>query len=134
MAALSPAEATRPIDPCSPAAVRTARKDLARNCDPRSLWTTTTPVGWRRATAVRRAVTASWSGHPLVDGVADDAVAEQVLDRAAVDLALRGGVLGDVGRPDPVGCGRGEVPLDVVVVHRRPGRFAAAAPALADGG
>jgi hypothetical protein len=61
MAALSPAEATRPIDPCSPAAVSTARKDLARNCDPRSLCTTTTPAGRRRATAVRSAVTASWA-------------------------------------------------------------------------
>ncbi len=39
IAALSPAEATRPIDPCRPAAVRTARKLRARNCDPRSLWT-----------------------------------------------------------------------------------------------
>ena len=29
IAALSPAEATRPIEPLSPAAVRTARKDLA---------------------------------------------------------------------------------------------------------
>lgn len=72
------------------------------------------------------------SGHPLVQGVADDAVAEQVLDRAAVELALSGRVLGDVGDPDEVGCRGGEVALNVVVVHRWTGRLAAAATALAD--
>jgi hypothetical protein len=71
-------------------------------------------------------------GHSFVDRVADDPVAEQVLDRAAVELALGRGVLGDVGDPDGVGCVGGEVALDVVVVHRRSGRLAAAAPALAD--
>ncbi len=60
-------------------------------------------------------------GHALVEGVADDAVAEQVLDRAAVELALGGGVLGDVGQPQLVGSGGGELALDQVVVHRRAG-------------
>ena len=41
-------------------------------------------------------------GHPPIDRVADDPVAEQVLDRAAVDLALASGVLGDVSDPDQV--------------------------------
>jgi hypothetical protein len=40
--------------------------------------------------------------------------------RAQVELALAGGVFGDVGQPHPVRCGRGEDPLDVVVVHGRP--------------
>jgi hypothetical protein len=31
---LSPAAATRPIDPDSPAALSTARKSRERNCDP----------------------------------------------------------------------------------------------------
>ena len=36
IAALSPADATRPIDPVSPAALSTARKALERNWPPRS--------------------------------------------------------------------------------------------------
>lgn len=71
-------------------------------------------------------------GHPIFDRVADDSVAEQVLDRAAVQLALAGRVLGDVGDPDLIGPSSGEVPLDVVVVHRRPRRLGGAATALAD--
>jgi hypothetical protein len=66
-------------------------------------WTTTTPGGRRRATAVRRAVTGS-CGHPLIARVADDPVAE-VLDRAEVQLVLGHGVLGDVG--DQTGSGAG---------------------------
>jgi hypothetical protein len=73
-------------------------------------------------------------GHPLVDGVADDAVGEEVFDRAAVDLALTGGVLGDVGDPLAVGLCRGEIALDVVVVDRRAGPGALAGSSLADGG
>ena len=52
----------------------------------------------------------------LADAVADDAVGEQVLDDAGVELALTGGVLGDVGDPGAVGLSCGEVALDVVVV------------------
>ena len=42
-------------------------------------------------------------GHPGVDRVADDPVGVHVLDRAEVELALLGGVLGDVGQPHLVG-------------------------------
>jgi hypothetical protein len=73
-------------------------------------------------------------GHPLVDRVADDPVAEQVLDRAAVQLAFGGGVLGDVGDPDLVRLGGGEVASDVVVVDRRSRGLARAAATLADRG
>jgi hypothetical protein len=37
--------------------------------------------------------------HPRVDGVAHDPVGEDVLDRAEVELALTGAMLGDVGQP-----------------------------------
>jgi hypothetical protein len=73
-------------------------------------------------------------GHPLIDGVADDAVAEQVLDRAAVQLAFGGGVFGDVGDPHPVWCLRGELALPVVVVHGRARALAGAPAAFAHGG
>jgi hypothetical protein len=46
--------------------------------------------------------------HPRIDGVAHDPVAEGALDRAEVELAFAGGVLGDVGEPQPVRAGRGE--------------------------
>lgn len=59
-------------------------------------------------------------GHPVGDGVADDPVGEQVLVRAAVDLALAGGVLSDVCDPDPVRLTCREVALDVIVMDRRP--------------
>ena len=59
--------------------------------------------------------------HPVTDGVADDPVGPHVLDRALVQLALIGPVLGDVGQPQLVRPGRGEVPLDQVVVGRRAG-------------
>jgi hypothetical protein len=73
-------------------------------------------------------------GHPIAEGVADDAVPEQVLDRAAVELALDGRVLGDVGDPDQVrGCGA-ELALEQVVVHRDPGPGGLAAPPLPGGG
>jgi hypothetical protein len=48
-------------------------------------------------------------GHPLVDGVADDALGAGVLDRAEVELSLACRVLGDVGQPELVGAFRGEV-------------------------
>jgi hypothetical protein len=73
-------------------------------------------------------------GHPLIEGVADDPVAEQVLDRAAVELAFGGRVLGDVGDPHPVRRRRGEVPLQVIIVHGRAGQFSAAPAALAHRG
>ena len=60
------------------------------------------PAGPRRAMALRSASTASCGGHPGVDGVADDPLGAGVLDRAEVELALGGGVLGDVGQPQQV--------------------------------
>ncbi len=56
--------------------------------------------------------------HPGVDRVADDLVREHVLDRAEVELPLRGPVLGDVGQPQLVRAIGGEVALHEVVVHR----------------
>lgn len=64
-------------------------------------------------------------GHPVADRVPHNPVGIEVLDRAAVDLALTGGaVLGDVGEPDPVWGIGGEDPLDVIVEDRRPGLLA----------
>lgn len=60
-------------------------------------------------------------GHAVADAVADDPVAAGVLDRAEVELALGGGVLGDVGEPqlvEPVGA---EPALHEVVVDGRSG-------------
>jgi len=62
--------------------------------------------------------------HPIRDGVAHDPVGVDVLDRAQIELALGGGVLGDVGQPQLVRLGGGEVPFDPVVVDRRAGPFA----------
>ena len=59
--------------------------------------------------------------HPRVDRVADDPVGEHVLDRAQVDLALAGAVLGDVGQPQRVGALGAELPVDQVVVDGRAG-------------
>ena len=42
------------------------------------------------------------TGHPVDDGVIDDPAAAGVLDRAEVELALCGGVLGDVSQPELV--------------------------------
>jgi hypothetical protein len=64
----------------------------------------------------------------LVDGVAHDPVAEDLLDRAEVQLALAGGVFGDVGKPQPVRAGRGEVAAHEIVVHRTAGLLASATP------
>ena len=51
-------------------------------------------------------------------GVADDLVGVAVLDRAQVELALTGGVLGDVSEPDLVRCrgGMREVVGDAALV------------------
>ena len=51
MAALSAAEATLPIDPLSSCIESSRWKLLERKGPPRSLWTTTVPVGLRRASA-----------------------------------------------------------------------------------
>lgn len=59
--------------------------------------------------------------------VSATASAEGVLDRAETELAFAGGVLGDVGEPQLVRTGGGEVTADQVVVHRRAGLAALAA-------
>jgi hypothetical protein len=48
-------------------------------------------------------------------------IAARVLDRALVELALLGGVLGDVGQPQLVRRLRAEVAGDEIVVDRRAG-------------
>ena len=71
-------------------------------------------------------------GHPVGDGIAHDPVGEHVLDRAAIQLALTGPMLGDVGEPELVGRRGGEDPLHQIVVHRGAGLAALAAPAPTD--
>jgi len=51
------------------------------------------------------------------DGPAHDHAGPHVQDRAAVDLPLTGGVLGDVGAPQPVRAVGGELALHQIVVH-----------------
>src|SRR5918998_1709286 len=55
-----------------------------------------------------------FGAHVLGDGPADDELGIGVHDRGAVDLALECGVLGDVGDPQPVRLGDGEVAVDQV--------------------
>lgn len=62
IAALSPADATLPIEPCKPCALSAPTNFLDLNWLPRSLWTTQPSVAIRpprRATALARASTAS---------------------------------------------------------------------------
>lgn len=71
--------------------------------------------------------------HPGIDGVAHDAAREGVLDGAQIQLALAGGVLGDVCEPQPVRPVGGDIALDPVIVDRRPGLgVLAAAPSPAE--
>jgi hypothetical protein len=58
-------------------------------------------------------------GHPFAHRVADDPGGAGVLDRAEVELAFTGGMFGDVGQPELVGPGGGELPFDEIVVDRR---------------
>ena len=53
-----------------------------------------------------------------VDGPTDHPAAEGVEDTAAVDLALPGRVLGDVGEPQDVGPVDSEIALDQVLFGR----------------
>jgi hypothetical protein len=53
-----------------------------------------------------------------VDGPADDPAGVAVEDDGAVDLAFAGGVFGDVGDPEHVGCFPGEVAVDEVARGR----------------
>lgn len=58
--------------------------------------------------------------HPGVDRVPDDAVGEHVFDRAEVELALTGAMLSDIAKPQPIWRIRSEIPLDKIIVNRRP--------------
>ena len=68
--------------------VRTSLR--ARNCDPRSVWTTHPATFPRLATALPTASTARRAFHPVADRVAHDPVREHVLDRAQIELAFTG--------------------------------------------
>ena len=68
--------------------------------------------------------------HPVIDRVADDPVRPRVLDRAHVELALVGPVLGDVGEPELVGAPSAELASHEVVVHGRTGPQAPATAAV----
>src|SRR5437763_12389035 len=57
--------------------------------------------------------------HAAVDRPADDPIREDVLDRAEVELAFVGAVLGDVREPQPVRCVRVELATDEVVMRGR---------------
>ena len=109
MAALSPAAPTRPIEPTMSWRLSARTNFRLRNCDPRSVCRMQPATSPRRATALCSAVDGQPGLHPRVDGVADDPVGEHVLDRAEVELALAGAVLGDVGQPQLVRCVGGEV-------------------------
>lgn len=89
------------------------------------------PSGERSAIAFRIAARARGRLHPRVDRVAHNLVAEDVLDRADVELSLPCGVLGDVPEPDLVRGVGDELVADhavlvddreQVVVRRRPSR------------
>jgi hypothetical protein len=73
---------------------------------------------WQRD-GVGQGVDGQLGGHGFGHGVADDPVGAGVVDRAQVELAVHGRVLGDVGQPQPVRCGCGQRPLDQIVVDRR---------------
>lgn len=70
--------------------------------------------------------------HSRVDGVADDPVRVHVLDRAQVELALTGVMLGDICEPQSIPLIGGEVAGDEVVVDRRPGTDVFGAAFLAE--
>ena len=56
--------------------------------------------------------------HVGVHRVADDATRERVFDGAEIELALDGGVLGDIGEPQLVGGLGAEGAAHEIVVHR----------------
>lgn len=65
---------------------------------------------------VPQGVDGELGGHAFGHGVADDPARAGVFDRAQVELALRGGMFGDVGEPEPIRLRSGEPPLDQVIV------------------
>ena len=103
--------------------VRARRSFRARNWLPRSLWRMQPATAWPPPGAPGGGVVERLDGEPsfhsLADRVADDPARVDILDRAEVELALSGGVLGDVGQPKPVRGACGEVATDEIVVRRR---------------
>ncbi|GIZ95769.1 hypothetical protein TTY48_03810 [Tsukamurella sp. TY48] len=71
--------------------------------------------------------------HPFVDRVSDDPIRIDVFDRAQIQLALAGVVLCDISEPQTVRGLSGELAFYQVVMDRRSGTFAAAAPAAVRG-
>ena len=55
--------------------------------------------------------------------VPDDPTRAGVFDRAHVPLALTGGVLSDIGKPQPVRCIGGEHAADQIIMDRRSRRL-----------
>ena len=122
MAALSPHAPTRPMEPVRPWRLRAFRKRLERNCLGPAVGMHDHPGGPASVGHCHlERVDGDPGLHPRVDRVADDPVGEHVLDRAQVDLALAGAVLGDVGQPQRVGALGAELPVDQVVVDGRAG-------------
>lgn len=72
--------------------------------------------------------------HPIADRVPHDTAVKHVLDRAEIEPALVGPVLGDVDGPQFVDVISGEVAPDQVVVDRRAGPFPVLAPLLSEDG
>ena len=70
--------------------------------------------------------------HPGVDGPAHDPIRPEVFDGAQVELPLTGGMLGDVGQPQPVRPPGGEVAAHEVVVRWRARRAPVATAGLAE--
>lgn len=64
--------------------------------------------------------------HPVGDGVADDPVAAGVFHRAQIELALGGGVFGDVGEPQQVWPRGAELAGHQIIVDGRSGSAAQA--------
>lgn len=97
VAALSPHAPTRPKDPVNPWLLSVLTNAVEPNWDPRSEFTTV-PSGDLRAAALRSAETPA-PLHSGINGIANDSVRIDVLDRAQVQLALVGAVLGNVCEP-----------------------------------
>jgi len=79
------------------------------------------PAGLRRSQGHLESVDDEVGAQVVSDGPAHDPAGVDVEDHGAVDPALAGAVLGDVGDPEPVRCIRGELTPDVV----GPGRLGA---------
>jgi len=76
-------------------------------------------LGRRCQVAIADGVDDEFGADVVRDGPADDPPGPDIDDRGAVDLPFAGGVFGDVGAPQPVRAGRGELPVDQVLVRAR---------------